>query len=95
VAEDTKKTTNQKRWALVDVAQGDVAAKAELWVTHVITVKDFGLPTETTEHNWEAEITIGRVKTVVAVASGMAEFDTALNELRLAIVDARNALATM
>jgi hypothetical protein len=95
VAEDTRKTTNQKRWELVDVAQGEASAKAELWVTHVITVKDFGLPTEVTEHNWEAEITIGRVKTVVAVAAGMTEFDAALNDLRQAIVDARNALATM
>lgn len=91
----TNKNTVQKRWALADVTQGDVTNKAEIWITHTSTVKDVGLPTETTEHWWEAEVNIARVKLVVVASAGKTEFDAALNVLRQAIVDARAALDTM
>lgn len=95
MALDTNKTTTQKRWPLLGVTEGEGTSDAELWVTHQATVKNVGQPTETTTHDWDAELRVGRTKLTVARSSGMAEFDAALNTLRQAIVDARNSLITM
>jgi hypothetical protein len=95
MAMDTNKTTTQKRWPLVAVEESGVSNEVEIWITHTATVRDVGEPTETTEHHWDAEIKVGRVKLVVAKSAGMGEFDDALNAFRQAIVDARNTLATM
>lgn len=85
------KDVDQRDWPL-EAVDNDAA---KLVVTRTRTTKDAGLPTQTITDLWEAEIVRSRVKVLVAQAPTMAEFDTALNTWRQAIVDARNTLATM
>jgi hypothetical protein len=91
VAQDQNKTVTSRRWVLEPVD----SVTPELWVRHTTVVRDVGLPGEITEHTWEAELVLQRNKIVVAVGSSQAEFDTALNTWRQAIVDARSGLGTM
>ena len=89
--DDTRKEVNQRQWTLAPIDNEPV----EFWVTHTIVTKDVTLPTETVEHKWEAELVRNRSRFVVALSTTQADFDSALNELRQAIVEARNVLVEM
>jgi hypothetical protein len=93
MAEDTKKTTSSRSWSLAQLENGSTPW---LWVSHATTTKDVGLPTEVTEHNWKLEARFPKVgrdtersTVLLAEATDQASFDNLLNDVRLAMVDAR------
>lgn len=91
MAESQRKTVNTRIWPLPAVNNEPM----ELRITHTTTVRDAGLPTESTEHNYEAEVAWMRQKITITSASSQTEFDANLNTWRQIIVDVRSNLATL
>ncbi len=95
---DDLKDIDQREWPLDPLTLPDPAdpgTAVKLIVTRTRTTKDLGLPTQTVTDRWEAEVLRARSRQLVCAAPTMAEFDSQLNTLRQAIVDARSLLAAM
>ena len=88
---DRLKDVDQREWPLAAVDNDS----ARLIVTRTRVTKDAGLPSQTVEERWEAEVAKSRIRILVAAAPTQAEFDIALVTWRQALVDARNTLAAM
>jgi hypothetical protein len=93
MAEDVRRTSNMRTWK----TDPSVTDTPSFQVTHKEVVRDPGLPSETTEHEWVGDIKPpgGGPGYTLVTGADLAEFDAKLNAFRLIIVDARAGLASM